>query len=116
MSTAFTLVEVATEGSRAALDDVSKHGLLAGRRMVSAAELLAVQAHDVGDLESRPAVLLLGHGLSAQDRGLLCAEHIKGALDPTEMLESDVGVDLRGPQPAMAKQRADHSDVRTALE
>lgn len=67
MSAGVTQVEVATEGGSAAISDVAQHGLLRDRGVMPEAELIAVRAHDLGDLEARPVGSFCGHCGSTQN-------------------------------------------------
>ena len=62
-------VDLSAQGGRAALDDVSHHLLLRGRRRVPTAILLPVDTENVGDLAGRPVVDRGRHGRSAQNVG-----------------------------------------------
>ena len=99
MPTGIAALQMTAQSGRPTLCDVFQHSVLDCRRWVSAAVLIAVGTHHVGDLEARSA--FGGHfdrPGSAEFDGGRSTEKIEWTLHPTEVCQADVGIDLGGAQ------------------
>jgi hypothetical protein len=108
---------VAAERGRAALGDrLEDAPLLRGQ----AVEILRMRAHDIGQFPAAGAGRLGTHGGRSLARGGGQAGQIRRAiqraLGSPEMRGSDLRVELRGAQAAVAQEDLDHAQVGAAFE
>lgn len=110
--TSVDLVDMPTQGFRAALKDVFQYSLLGRRGSMHEPIFVCKQTNHVGDFEARS---FGRHYRSAQDASVRGADQIPRALGSRDLLDAHMDVDLRGQQGLVPQQGLNHGDVTSSV-